>query len=134
MVSDPVEACSLFAEIGATSGTYAPSHNITSKHLFWYPYLSDLLVGTNLRERVASPCRLSYGFDPMLRSNIFRNFHPQWRYILSGRAPQNVFRQLDDIKQGRRNGHEADRMLPVVANLAREDMIAIAAYLSSREQ
>ena len=70
----------------------------------------------------------------MLRFNIFRNFHSQWRYILSGRAPQYVFRQLNDIKQGRRKCGEADQMLPVVANLASEDMIAIAAYLASREQ
>ena len=51
-----------------------------------------------------------------------------------GRAPQYVFRQLNDIKAGRRKGAEVEAMQPVVANISAEDMIAIAAYLASREQ
>lgn len=53
---------------------------------------------------------------------------------IAGRAPQYVFRQLNDIKAGRRKGPEVEQMQPVVANLSSEDMIAIAAYLASREQ
>jgi cytochrome c553 len=50
-----------------------------------------------------------------------------------GRAPIYVFRQLNDIKSGNRSGGNVDLMKLVVANLSEDDMIAIAAYLGSRE-
>jgi cytochrome c553 len=50
-----------------------------------------------------------------------------------GRAPIYVFRQLNDIKSGNRSGGNVELMRLVVTNLTQDDMIAIAAYLGSRE-
>jgi cytochrome c553 len=50
-----------------------------------------------------------------------------------GRPLIYVFRQLNDIQSGNRHGGNVALMKAVVANLSREDMIAIAAYLGSRE-
>ena len=49
-----------------------------------------------------------------------------------GRSPMYVFRQLNDIKLGQRTGPSAETMLPVVANLSQDDMVAISGYLASR--
>jgi cytochrome c553 len=48
-----------------------------------------------------------------------------------GRSPEYIYRQLNDIKIGTRNGAMVPLMKAVVANLTDEDMIAIAAYLVS---
>jgi cytochrome c553 len=53
---------------------------------------------------------------------------------IAGRAPQYVYRQLNDFKVGRRKGAAAEPMKAVVANLTEEDMVAIAAYLASLNQ
>jgi cytochrome c553 len=50
---------------------------------------------------------------------------------LAGRSPSYVVRQLYDIQHGARTGAANHPMKPVVANLAIEDMIAIAAYTAS---
>jgi cytochrome c553 len=52
---------------------------------------------------------------------------------IAGRAPIYVFRQLNDIKSGNRSGGNVELMRLVVTNLTQDDMIAIAAYLGSRE-
>jgi cytochrome c553 len=52
---------------------------------------------------------------------------------LVGRSPGYVVRQLYDLQQGARKGGTAELMKPTVANLNVEDMVAIAAYLASRE-
>ena len=49
-----------------------------------------------------------------------------------GRSPIYVYRQLNDIKIGTRNGAMTPLMKAVVANLASDDMIALAAYLASK--
>jgi cytochrome c553 len=53
---------------------------------------------------------------------------------IAGRSPSYIARQLWDIQQGTRNGSQAQLMKLVVANLTPEDLIAIAAYVSSRPQ
>jgi cytochrome c553 len=50
-----------------------------------------------------------------------------------GRPPIYVFRQLYDIQKGNRTGTNVELMKAVVAKLTEADMIAIAAYLGSRE-
>lgn len=50
-----------------------------------------------------------------------------------GRSPTYMVRQLYDFKTKARRGEMADQMEPVVANLTIDDMIALAAYLASRE-
>jgi cytochrome c553 len=52
---------------------------------------------------------------------------------LAGRSPSYIIRQLYDLRGDRRKGGNAELMKPVVANLTDEDMVALAAYLSSRE-
>ena len=52
---------------------------------------------------------------------------------IAGRSPSYLVRQMYDMQQGARNGTWTGLMKPVVANLSDDDMIAIAAYTSSRE-
>ena len=47
------------------------------------------------------------------------------------RSPSYMARQLNDMKQGTRNGPEAALMKRVVANLTSEDMLNIVAYTAS---
>ena len=51
---------------------------------------------------------------------------------IAGRSPSYIVRQLWDMQQGTRNGGSAQLMKLVVANLTTEDLVSIAAYVSSR--
>jgi len=51
--------------------------------------------------------------------------------LLAGRSPSYLVRQLYDMRQGKRTGEWTSLMMPVVAKLTTDDMIAIAAYLAS---
>ena len=51
---------------------------------------------------------------------------------IAGRSPSYIVRQLWDMQQGTRNGASAQLMKLVVANLTEDDLVAIAAYVSSR--
>jgi cytochrome c553 len=50
---------------------------------------------------------------------------------IAGRSPSYMVRQLYDMQQGSRKGPQAPLMQPVVANLNGDDMVAIAAYVTS---
>ena len=50
-----------------------------------------------------------------------------------GRPPTYVVRQLNDMQTGNRSGSLVELMKAVVAKLTMDDMVAIAAYLGSRE-
>jgi cytochrome c553 len=52
---------------------------------------------------------------------------------IAGRSPIFVFRQLNDMRTGNRAGISVVLMQQVVEKLSDDDMIAIAAYLASRE-
>jgi cytochrome c553 len=52
---------------------------------------------------------------------------------IAGRSPSYLVRQLYDIQQGTRRGEWAALMKPVVSDLSEEDMLDIAAYVSSRK-
>ena len=52
---------------------------------------------------------------------------------ISGRPPAYVVRQLNDMKTGARSGISTALMQQVVDKLTVEDMVAIAAYLGSRD-
>jgi len=52
--------------------------------------------------------------------------------FLAGRSPSYLVRQLYDIKNGSRKGSWSPLMKVAVANLTSEDMVDIAAYVSSR--
>ncbi|HEY1212663.1 MAG TPA: c-type cytochrome [Bryobacteraceae bacterium] len=51
---------------------------------------------------------------------------------IAGRSPSYLVRQLYDMQQGTRKGEWTELMKPVVKNLTEEDMLNIAAYVSSR--
>jgi len=51
---------------------------------------------------------------------------------IAGRSPSYLVRQMYDMQRGARKGMWTDLMIPVVAGLSEEDMLAIAAYTSSR--
>jgi cytochrome c553 len=51
---------------------------------------------------------------------------------ITGRSPMYIYRQLNDIKIGTRNGDWVPLMKGVVEKLGDEDMIAIAAYLTTK--
>ena len=51
---------------------------------------------------------------------------------ITGRSPMYIYRQLNDIKIGTRNGSMVPLMKGVVAKLEDADMIAIAAYLTTK--
>ena len=51
---------------------------------------------------------------------------------ITGRTATYIFRQLNDIQSGARNGLGVSFMKPAVANLTQGDMIAIAAFLELR--
>jgi len=52
---------------------------------------------------------------------------------LAGRSPIYLVRQLYDFKHGARTGKEVALMVPVVVGLTQDDMIDLAAYISSRQ-
>jgi cytochrome c553 len=52
---------------------------------------------------------------------------------IAGRSPSYVFRQLFEFKSGVRAGRAASKMRPSVKLLDEDDMIAIAAYLATRQ-
>jgi cytochrome c553 len=51
---------------------------------------------------------------------------------ITGRTATYIFRQLNDMQSGARNGVGVDFMKSVVANLTQSDMIALAAFLELR--
>ena len=51
---------------------------------------------------------------------------------LAGRSPSYMVRQMYDMQAGARHGVWSELMKPVVAKLTDEDLVAIAAYVSSR--
>lgn len=50
---------------------------------------------------------------------------------IAGRSPSYIVRQLYDVQQGTRKSPLSQLMLPVVANLTEQDLVDIAAYVSS---
>jgi cytochrome c553 len=51
---------------------------------------------------------------------------------IAGRSPSYLVRQMYDMQQGTRKGTWTELMKPVVAKLSEEDMVNMAAYISSR--
>jgi len=51
---------------------------------------------------------------------------------IAGRSPSYMVRQLYDMQQGTRHGSWTELMKSVVSGLSQEDMLDIAAYVSSR--
>jgi len=51
---------------------------------------------------------------------------------IAGRSPDQMGRQLWDMKYGTRNGVWSQLMKPVVKDMTEEDLVSITAYLASR--
>ena len=72
-----------------------------------------------------TPCVMCHGLN-------LKGLGADWPSI-AGRPPTYVVRQLHDMQTGARSGAAMALMKPVVEKLTIDDMIAIAAYLGSRE-
>ncbi|HYM75255.1 MAG TPA: hypothetical protein VE377_04685 [Candidatus Dormibacteraeota bacterium] len=73
-------------------------------------------------DRKIPPCAKCHG--PELRGS--GNVPP-----IAGRSPSYIVRQMYDIQSGARSGALSLQMRPTVVKLTMDDMIAVAAYLSS---
>lgn len=81
----------------------------------------EALVTTGAKKTV--PCGVCHGAD-------LKGLGPVPG--IAGRSPSYLVRQLYDMQQGARNGEWTELMKPVVSKLSQEDMLNIAAYVSSR--
>jgi cytochrome c553 len=81
------------------------------------------IVGKEFIRGRTTPCITCHGPDLMGVADI-----PP----IAGRSPSYIVRQLWDMQQGTRNSEASQLMRVVLANLTPEDMLAIAAYVSSR--
>ena len=82
------------------------------------------IVGNAIVPGRTTPCGLCHGPDLMGVADV-----PP----IAGRSPSYLVRQMWDMQSGTRNGASAQLMKLVVARLTEEDMVAIAAYVSSRQ-
>jgi cytochrome c553 len=81
------------------------------------------IVGKEFIRGKTTPCITCHGPDLMGVADI-----PP----IAGRSPSYMVRQMWDMQQGTRNSEAAQLMRLVLLNLTRDDMLAIAAYVSSR--
>jgi len=82
------------------------------------------IVGNEFIRGKTTPCITCHGQDLMGVAEI-----PP----IAGRSPSYMVRQMWDIQQGTRNSEAAQLMKLVMANLTKEDFVAIAAYVSSQK-
>jgi cytochrome c553 len=83
----------------------------------------ETLVATG-GEGKTVPCAICHGPDYRGLAEI---------PALAGRTGIYLVRQLNDMQTGKRTGVHVELMKQVVAKLSADDMVAIAAYLASRE-
>jgi cytochrome c553 len=81
------------------------------------------IVGNEFIRGKTTPCITCHGPDLMGVADI-----PP----IAGRSPSYMVRQMWDMQQGTRNSETAKLMKLVVDNLTQEDLVAIAAYVSSQ--
>jgi cytochrome c553 len=81
------------------------------------------IVGNEIIQGKTTPCVTCHGLDLMGVADV-----PP----IAGRSPSYIVRQVWDIQQGARNGAAVQLMKQAIANLNGEDLVSIAAYVSSR--
>jgi cytochrome c553 len=81
------------------------------------------IVGNEIVQGKTTPCVTCHGLDLMGVADV-----PP----IAGRSPSYIVRQIWDIQQGTRNGAAVQLMKQAIVNLDNEDLVAIAAYVSSR--
>ena len=81
------------------------------------------VVGNQIMQGKTTPCVTCHGLDLMGVADV-----PP----IAGRSPSYIARQMWDIQQGTRNGAAVQLMKVAIANLNGDDLVSIAAYVSSR--
>jgi cytochrome c553 len=81
------------------------------------------VAGNTIVQGKTTPCVTCHGLDLMGVADV-----PP----IAGRSPSYIARQMWDIQQGTRNGPSVQLMKLAIANLDGDDLVAIAAYVSSR--
>ena len=81
------------------------------------------IVGNEIIQGKTTPCVTCHGLDLMGVADV-----PP----IAGRSPSYIVRQVWDIQQGTRNGAAVQLMKQAIVNLNGEDLVSIAAYVSSR--
>jgi cytochrome c553 len=81
------------------------------------------IVGNDIVQGKTTPCVTCHGLDLMGVADV-----PP----IAGRSPSYIVRQIWDIQQGTRNGAAVQLMKLAIAKLEPEDLVSIAAYVSSR--
>jgi len=81
------------------------------------------VVGNQIVQGKTTPCVTCHGLDLGGVADV-----PP----IAGRSPSYIARQMWDIQQGTRNGVAVQLMKLAIANLNGEDLVSIAAYVSSR--
>jgi len=79
--------------------------------------------GDQIVQGKTTPCVTCHGLDLMGVADV-----PP----IAGRSPSYIVRQIWDMQQGTRNGASAQLMKIAIAKLTPEDLVAVAAYVSSR--
>ena len=81
------------------------------------------IVGNEIVQGKTTPCVTCHGLDLMGVADV-----PP----IAGRSPSYMVRQIWDIQQGTRNGAAVQLMKQAIAKLDGDDLVAVAAYVSSR--
>jgi cytochrome c553 len=82
------------------------------------------VVGNTIIQGKSTPCITCHGLDLMGVADV-----PP----IAGHSPSYIVRQIWDMQQGTRNGAAAQLMKMAVANLTEDDLLAVAAYVASRQ-
>jgi cytochrome c553 len=81
------------------------------------------IVGNEIVQGKTTPCVTCHGLDLMGVADV-----PP----IAGRSPSYIVRQIWDIQQATRNAPAVQLMKLAIANLNGDDLVSIAAYVSSR--
>ena len=81
------------------------------------------VVGNTIIQGKTTPCVTCHGLDLMGVADV-----PP----IAGRSPSYIVRQIWDIQQGTRNGAAVQLMKMAIVGLTTEDLVSVAAYVSSR--
>jgi len=81
------------------------------------------VVGNTIIQGKTTPCVTCHGLDLMGVADV-----PP----IAGRSPSYIVRQMWDIQQGTRNGSAVQLMKMAIGRLTNEDLVSVAAYVSSR--
>lgn len=81
------------------------------------------VVGNTVIQGKTTPCVTCHGLDLMGVADV-----PP----IAGRSPSYIVRQMWDIQQGTRNGAAVQLMKIAASRLTPEDLVSVAAYVSSR--